>query len=95
MIRHNGGKRAPEPVDLPAPGKGDSTDKQEKTEKAVQLKRRSETEERRATSQEGKYCQWIGESEAGGVEASYKCVRDYAVQERKGCTRGKDHCSRE
>ena len=37
-------EKAPEPVDLPAPGKGDSTEKQEKTEKAVQLKRRSETE---------------------------------------------------
>ena len=37
-------EKAPEPVDVPAPGKGDSTQKQEKAEKAVQLKRRSETE---------------------------------------------------
>ena len=37
-------EKAPEPVDLPAPGKGDSTEKQEKAEKAVQLKGRSETE---------------------------------------------------
>ena len=37
-------EKAPESVDTPAPGKGESTEKQEKTEKAVQLKRRSETE---------------------------------------------------
>ena len=40
-------EKAPEPVDLPAPGKGESAEKQEKqekVEKAVQLKRRSETE---------------------------------------------------
>ena len=37
-------EKAPEPVEIPAPGKGESTEKQEKTEKAVKLKRRSETE---------------------------------------------------
>ena len=37
-------EKAPELVDNPAPGKGESTEKQAKTEKAVQLKRRSETE---------------------------------------------------
>ena len=37
-------EKAPEPVEVPAPGKGESTEKQEKTEKVVQLKRRSETE---------------------------------------------------
>ena len=34
----------PEPVEEPTPGKGESTEKQETTEKAVKLKRRSETE---------------------------------------------------
>ena len=37
-------EKAPEPVDLPDPGKGESTEKEVKTDKAVQLKRRSETE---------------------------------------------------
>ena len=34
----------PEPVKDPAPGRGESTEKQEKTEKGVQLKRRSDVE---------------------------------------------------
>ena len=37
-------KWEPEPVEEPTPGKGESTEKQEKTEKGVKLKRRSETE---------------------------------------------------
>ena len=40
-------ERAPETADIPDPGKGESTEKQERQEKAgkaVQLKRRSETE---------------------------------------------------
>ena len=37
-------EKAPEPVEVPAPGKGESTEKQGKTEMVVQLKRRSETE---------------------------------------------------
>ena len=80
-------EKAPEPVDLPAPGKGDSTEKQEKAEKAVQLKSRSETEE-------GKYRQWIGESEAGGVEASNRSVNGLADRKREGCKGGKEHCRR-
>ena len=37
-------EKAPEPVKLPEPGKGESTEKEAKADKAVQLKRRSETE---------------------------------------------------
>ena len=37
-------EKAPEPVKLPEPGKGEFTEKEAKADKAVQLKRRSETE---------------------------------------------------
>ena len=37
-------EKAPEPVNLPDPGKGESTEKEAKPDKTVQLKRRSETE---------------------------------------------------
>ena len=37
-------ERAPEPVNLPDPGKGESTEKEAKADKSVQQKRRSETE---------------------------------------------------
>ena len=70
----------PEPVEEPIPGKGE-TEKEEKTEKAAKLKRRSETEGR-SPGEEGEHYKWFGGCEAGGVEASNECVYSYAV--RKG-----------
>ena len=63
-------KWEPEPVEDPAPGKGESTEKQEKTEKGIKLKRRSEVEGEEPQSEERKHHKWFGGCEASGVEAS-------------------------
>ena len=46
-------EKAPEPVKLPEPGKGEPTEKEAKADKAVQLKRRSETESEEPKAKKG------------------------------------------
>ena len=74
-------EKAPEPVDLPAPGKGDSTEKQEKTEKAVQLKRRSETEGEEPQAKKGSIAS--GSEKVKPVELKPATSVSTAMQSRK------------
>ena len=70
----------PEPIEDPAPGKGEPTEKQEKTEKGVKLKRRSEVEGEEPQAKKGSITSSFGGCEASGVEASNQCVYSSAAK---------------